>query len=169
MIKLNINIGDKYGRLTILKEVEPKSNLRYFQYKCECGKERIGQLSHLRNGLTQSCGCYRIERRFIDGDYNQTNKTEFYYISKLWTSIKTRCYNKKSNNYKYYGGRGIEMYKPWIKNRPLFNEWILNNLGHRPEGYSIDRINVDGNYEPDNLRWADKTTQNKNRRCVKNG
>ena len=59
------------------------------------------------------------------------------------------------------------MYKPWINNRQLFKKWILDNLGHRPEGYSIDRIDVNGHYEPDNLRWADKKTQIQNRRCMK--
>ena len=192
MRKLDIKSGDKFGRLTIIKEVESKGNFRYFQCKCECGTIRDFKIYRLTNGTTISCGCFgkelakvmgkiayernlkscnfkqgNIPHNFVDGDNRKINKTECYYITRLWQGIKQRCYNINEPGYKWYGSRGIEMYKPWINNRPLFKQWILDNLGHRPEGYSIDRINVDGHYEPDNLRWADKNTQIENRRCMK--
>lgn len=192
MRKLIINTGDKFGRLTIVCELEPrgKNNNRYFQCKCECGTERDFKIYRLTKGTTVSCGCFarelavvtgkdaqinnlskhnfkigQIPPNFIDGDNNC--KSENYYIARLWQGIKQRCYNTNEPTYKWYGSRGIKMYEPWINNRQLFKKWILDNLGHRPEGYSIDRIDVNGHYEPDNLRWADKNTQIENRRCMK--
>jgi hypothetical protein len=192
MRKLDIVSGTKYGRLTIIKEVEPKNTRRYFQCKCECGTIRDFKIYRLTKGITVSCGCFARElskvlgksayernlkpydfkkgqqaHNFVDGDNNKIKKTECYYIARLWQGIKQRCYNPNEKGYRWYGARGIEMYKPWIKDRQLFKQWILENLGHRPEGYSIDRIDVNGNYEPNNLRWADKATQNQNRRCMK--
>jgi hypothetical protein len=194
MRKLDIKIGDKYGRLTILKELEPrgKNKHRFFQCKCECGIERDFRIYRLTNGITQSCGCLgkeiakiigikaqknnlskynfkkgNIPNNFVDGDNSKIKKAECYYIARLWQGIKQRCYNPNEPGYKWYGAEGIEMYKPWINDRQLFKKWILDNLGHRPEGHSIDRINVNGNYEPDNLRWADKKTQARNKRNVK--
>jgi hypothetical protein len=82
----------------------------------------------------------------------------------LWENIKKRCYNKNIKSYKNYGGRGIEMYKPWIKNYSLFKEYIQNNLGERPNRFSLDRINNNGNYVPSNLRWSDSKTQVHNSR-----
>jgi hypothetical protein len=189
--KFVINEGDKYGRLTIVKEVASKGYYRYFECKCECGTVRDFKIYRLTNGTTVSCGCYARERsselgveaakrlepyffpkgiivhNFVDGDNSKIEKTECHYIARLWQGIKQRCYNTNEPGYRWYGARGIEMYKPWINNRQLFKKWILDNLGHRPEGYSIDRIDVNGHYEPDNLRWADKNTQIENRRCMK--
>ena len=192
MRKLDIVAGTKYGRLTIVKEVEPKGHYRYFQCQCECGTIRDFKIYRLTKGITVSCGCYGKElaksmgaqayernlkpydfrkgvlpHNFVDGDNRKINKTECYYITRLWQGIKQRCYNPKEKGYRWYGARGIIMYEPWINDRQLFKKWILDNLGHRPEGYSIDRIDVNGNYEPDNLRWADKATQLYNRRCTK--
>jgi hypothetical protein len=192
MRKLEIKAGDIFGRLTIIKEVEPKGSYRYFECKCECGSIRNFKIYRLTKGITVSCGCFARELskvmgktayeknlkpynftkgkqpfNFVDGDNNKKVKTDCYYIARLWQGIKQRCYNSNEPGYKWYGARGIEMYKPWIKDRQLFKQWILDNLGHRPEGYSIDRIDVNGNYEPNNLRWADKATQLYNRRCTK--
>lgn len=193
MRKLDINVGDKYGRLTIVREVNQRGYQRYVECKCDCGTIKEQSFHKIKSGDIISCGCLikesarnlmlelrkktngstdwkkgNISHNFVDGDNSKINKTECYYISRLWQGIKQRCYNTNEPGYKWYGLRGIEMYKPWINNRPLFKEWILNNLGHRPEGYSIDRIDVNGNYEPDNLRWADKKTQVQNRRCMIN-
>jgi hypothetical protein len=192
MKKLDIVAGTKYGRLTIIKEVKQRKYQRYVKTRCECGTIKEQSFHKIKCGDTISCGCFAKEiakvmgtkayqrnlkpynfetgftpHNFVDGDNNKVNKTECYYIARLWQGIKQRCYNPNEPGYKWYGARGIEMYKPWIKDRQLFKQWILDNLGHRPEGYSIDRINVNGNYEPNNLRWADKATQLQNRRCTK--
>ena len=82
----------------------------------------------------------------------------------LWTSVKQRCYNPKNHSYRHYGGRGISVHEPWITSRIAFITWINENLGPRPEGMSLDRIDNDGNYEPGNLRWATQSDQIRNRR-----
>lgn len=83
-------------------------------------------------------------------------------IYELWKRIKQRCYNENHTFYKNYGGRGIKVFDNWISDYRSFESWILNNLGEKPEGFSLDRIDNDGNYEPGNLRWADRKTQNNN-------
>lgn len=87
---------------------------------------------------------------------------------KLWGNIKNRCYNKQTPVYFYYGHRGIKMYDDWINNPPLFIEYVKSLSDYGTENYTLDRINNDGNYEPGNLRWIDKTTQVFNRRKAKN-
>lgn len=80
-----------------------------------------------------------------------------------WAQIKQRCYNKNNKRYCYYGSRGIKMFSGWIECPEEFINWIETNLGHRPDGYSLDRIDNDGDYMPGNLRWTTQRTQNKNR------
>lgn len=87
-------------------------------------------------------------------------------LYKTWSMIHQRCTNPNNTNYKNYGGRGIIMYEPWKNSFTEFNNYILKNLGERPEGMTLDRINTDGNYEPGNLRWADHSTQMHNRRVL---
>jgi len=83
---------------------------------------------------------------------------------RCWANIKQRCYNKKNPMYHQYGGRGIKLYKPWINNFKLFYEYIISLPDHGVKGYTLDRENNEGNYEPGNLRWADWKTQMNNRR-----
>lgn len=85
-----------------------------------------------------------------------------HYLYNTWVSIKQRCFNKKCDDYLRYGATGITMYSLWIDDSKSFLEWIDKNLGMRPDGYSIDRIDPWGNYEPGNLRWADRKTQRMN-------
>jgi hypothetical protein len=196
--KLELIEGTKFNKLTLIKEVEPKhtpsgTKFRMGLWKCECGNEKEIRYNRVRVGDTISCGCVQRNNsairmsklreqnnfntdfkkghkpfNFIDGDNRKVNKTENYYITRLWQGMKQRCYNPNESCYKHYGERGIKMYEPWINNRPLFKEWLLTNLGPRPERHSIDRIDVNGDYEPNNLRWATQQTQVENRRCSKN-
>lgn len=192
MRKLEIKTGDKFGRLTIIKELEPrgKDKFRYFECECECGTIRDFKIYRLTGGLTVSCGCYgrelskvlgfisvqslkpfafpkgHIPANYVDGDNSKINKNQNYYLTRTWQGIKQRCYNPNEKAYQWYGERGIKVYEPWINDYQLFKQWIIENLGHRPEGYSLDRIDNDGDYTPDNLRWADQTTQVNNRRKI---
>lgn len=84
------------------------------------------------------------------------------YLRVTWRGIKRRVFDKKNNKYHRYGGRGIKMHEDWIDNFQTFKKYILENIGERPEGHSIDRINNDGNYEPGNLRWANAQVQKQN-------
>jgi AraC-like DNA-binding protein len=87
-----------------------------------------------------------------------------HYLYSVYKGIKNRCFNIKSTSYKNYGARGITLYKEWSENFELFYEYVLNNLGERPKGYSLDRINNEGNYEPNNIRWASASEQSQNTR-----
>jgi hypothetical protein len=85
-----------------------------------------------------------------------------------WTTIKQRCFNPRCKDYLYYGARGITLFPPWIHDFLSFEAWMTEHVGPRPKGHTLDRIDNDGDYEPGNLRWADQSTQNFNRRrwCV---
>ena len=100
-----------------------------------------------------------------DEDITKTKALE-YYLRKTWRLMKFRTQNKTSNSYKAYGGRGITMCKEWIDSFDTFEKYVLDTLGDRPEGSSIDRINNDGNYEEGNIRWATAEVQGQNRRTT---
>ena len=85
-------------------------------------------------------------------------------LYKLWRRIKNRCFNESADCFSDYGGRGITIHPDWLNDPVAFIEWMESNLGERPPGYSIDRIDNDGDYEPGNLRWASRSDQNLNRR-----
>lgn len=86
------------------------------------------------------------------------------YLYSAWEHIKGRCYNPRDKSYHAYGARGIALFCEWISDPAAFVDWVLSNLGERPAGHSIDRLNNDGDYAPGNLRWADATTQSRNTR-----
>lgn len=152
--------GKKFGRLTVIKMVE-RNKFNQIQYlcKCECGNEKIILGSVLRSGHTQSCGC--LHKEIIGKASKKHGKTNTR-IYQTWCNIKARCYNSANTYYYNYGGRGIIMCDEWKNNFENFYEWGINN------GYSdnltIDRIDVNGNYEPNNCRWTTREIQNKNTR-----
>lgn len=155
--KIEVNQGDRYGKLVIIKEVEQHLGRRAFLCKCDCGNETKSTLKILRSGDKKSCGC--IQKDFVSKlkmKHNLHHLPEY----KVWKGMKTRCSNPKSKGYNSYGGRGITVYPLWIES---FEEFY-NYLGPRPEGMSLDRIDVNGNYEPNNVRWADAITQANNKR-----
>lgn len=84
----------------------------------------------------------------------------------IWSGIQQRCLNPNNPNYHSYGGRGITFHAPWVSDYEAFRSWILGNIGPRPDGHSLDRIDNDGNYEPGNLQWATQREQCLNRRTV---
>lgn len=141
-----------------------KSGNQFTQWvcKCDCGKIRVVFTSSLKNGRSTSCGCLAkskaAEIAKINFKTHGDTKTRLYQI---WSGIKKRCNNENAYNYKNYGGRGIKICNEW--NEYLgFRTWALDN-GYN-DSLSIDRIDVDGDYTPDNCRWVDIVTQNNNRR-----
>ncbi|KKM85273.1 hypothetical protein LCGC14_1290780 [marine sediment metagenome] len=155
-------IGKKIGRLLVIREaVRTKGGRRKWLCKCNCGNLVSVMDQHLKNLNTQSCGCLHREllsRATVHGYRRRNSKLTPEYVS--WQKAKSRCHNVNDKSYKYYGARGIMMCKEW---RDSFAQFF-KDMGQRPEGYSIERIDNEGNYEASNCKWATRKEQNSNQR-----
>jgi hypothetical protein len=162
-LKLNGRIKDllnkKFGRLTVIAFEDVIHNRVYWRCKCECGGVVVKPANSLRNGDVKSCGCLPhdmlIERNTIHG----MSKTSIYTV---WCSMIQRCTDKNHKRYNDYGGRGITVCDRWLNSFENF----YKDMGDRPEGTTMDRIDNDGNYEPGNCRWATSEEQNNNTRMT---
>lgn len=158
--------GKKFGRWTVIKRSDNQYTVaERWDCLCECGTEKSVIGSSLKNGTSKSCGCYCTESRFNSQRHLTHGLTGNRFYQK-WERIKNRCYCKSNPRYADYGGRGIKMYEEWINSPEKFVEYVSNLPNSENTEYSLDRINNDGNYEPGNLRWADKYTQARNKRGV---
>lgn len=148
--------GRIYGRLKVIAFSHKAGRVKHWICKCECGNIKTINGYNLGKG-TNSCGC-------LAGKNIKHGETKFDTFSKeyrAWVSIKRRCFYKPAVDYKYYGGRGISVAPEWVKSYESF----LKHIGRAPSTeHSIDRINVNGNYEPGNVRWATRKEQAKNKR-----
>ena len=162
--------GMRFGRLVVQERAESgvccgKKTSRWVCI-CDCGEKIVTEAHSLRRGRTKSCGCLNREvqkkdaktRALKHGD----SDSRIYHI---WAHMKQRCDNKNVERYKHYGGRGIFVCEEWHSSFDSFRAWALSS-GYR-EDLTIDRIDVDGNYEPSNCRWATWAEQSRNRRCCK--
>lgn len=152
-------VSEIYGRLTVLAESEPTDSQRRRRVlaRCECGVEKTYRLEHLKTGATVSCGCHR---RMVSSTQALTHGMTHEPIYQVWSAMKERCGNPRNKSYADYGGRGIRVCEPWLASFETF----LADMGERPVGTSIDRIDNEGNYEPGNCRWATASQQRMNRR-----
>ena len=154
--KLNL-VGMKFGQLTVLSEAGSNKHKKVcWLCKCECGNLTTVPGSHLKNNHTTSCGCLS-PIKYIHGGY--ANKER---LCLIWSAMKRRCYKSSFTGYENYGGRGITVCGEWLNDYKSFKNWALKN-GYK-EGLEIDRIDVNGNYEPVNCRWVFKKIQNNNKR-----
>jgi hypothetical protein len=164
--------GKKFGRWTVIKFVKAiprynengsiKSRKLYYLCKCDCGNERIVVSENLKSGKSKSCGCIRKE--------NPNFKTHWLSNTRLYTvyvGMKARCYNPNNSSYKNYGERGITVCDEWLKDFKAFYDWAIANgydkTAKRGE-CTLDRINNNIGYTPENCRWVSQSLQNNNTR-----
>ena len=152
-------IGEVYGRLIIIDDFISKTKDRRVLVKCSCGTVKDVYLRDLRIGDTQSCGCYLKEVITKHGDHAER-------LYKIYYGMLNRCYLKTFTRYDSYGGRGIRVCSEWKNSYENFRSWALSH-GYTDD-LSIDRIDVNGNYEPSNCRWILKSFQGRNKRKFQN-
>lgn len=154
--------GKIFTRLTVIKESTKRiSGGVIWECLCDCGNQTFVAASHLIREKTKSCGCLAKER-LSEGRFKHGKSNTFEYD--CWRSMKARCYNENNARFEKYGERGITVCDKWLKSFENFYE----DMGKCPEGLSLDRIDVNGNYCPENCRWADIYTQNFNQGMRKN-
>lgn len=146
-------VGERFGRLVILKRIGHRGKSTLWLAQCDCGNTHKVTSNLLLQGACRSCGCLRKELRT---KHSMSNSK----LYDVYISMKGRCYNPNWCNYKNYGGRGIKVCKEWKSSFIPFYTWAINN-GYK-EGLSIDRIDNNGNYEPSNCRWVSQKDQSNN-------
>lgn len=152
-------VGKRFGRLTVIKRLNKNKWGEYpWLCKCDCGNETIGMSWRMRNGDKQSCGCLQKE---AIAKVSTRHNLYGIRLHTTWRHMKERCNNPNSTDYHNYGGRGITYYQEWEEFKPFY-EWAMKN-GYKDD-LTIDRIDVNGNYEPSNCRWVSRKKQGRNKR-----
>lgn len=153
--------GQRYGRLLVLSlyDMVKNADTRWL-CRCDCGNEHVARSVCLQGGSSRSCGCLAKEvMKAVHTTHGETIGGKDTREFRAWRAMRRRCYDTTRQNYAAYGGRGIKVCKRW-----LVFENFLADMGRCPTGLTLDRINTNGNYEPGNCRWADWTTQSRNKR-----
>lgn len=153
-------VGQRFNRLIVLERVGVnKHQESLFRCRCDCGSETEATTHNLRRKSIQSCGCLRIDegrKTGLTAKRHGMHNTPTYIT---WQHMRYRCANPDDDAYRWYGAKGVEVCDEWNS-----FEKFLEDMGERPEGMTLDRINPFGDYEPDNCRWADSETQHQNTR-----
>lgn len=149
-----------YSRLVVKHLLFRKNSMTYWECTCQCGNSKIASRRQLEKGTVRSCGCLEIE----EFQHLQKQGTSYSSEYSSWERMRRRCSDKNDVRYPIYGGRGIKVCDRWMSSFQNF----YKDMGPKPDPtYSIDRIDVNGDYKPSNCRWADRSTQNKNKRPFK--
>lgn len=151
--------GQRFERLVVLGEAAKDNHGRVtWLCRCDCGEKVVVQAYNLKNGNTKSCGCYKREKAKADSTKHGEVGTRLYTI---WKDMRQRCTNPNNRAYSHYGGRGIEICEEWRVSYAAFAEWAMST-GYA-DNLSIDRIDTNGDYAPDNCRWTTEKVQQNNR------
>ena len=163
--KINL-IGQKFGRLKVVEQSNNLHNRIAWLCKCNCGNYKVVTSTDLKTNKVRSCGCLRKETTIKTTQKNATHHLTNTRLYKIWNSMKQRCYYKKQKEYNNYGGRGIKVCDEWKKDFMSFYNWAIQNgydENKTTKEQSIDRIDVNGNYEPNNCRLTTMKKQQNNR------
>jgi len=166
MIPKPAPIGEKFGRLTVIKELPPKiyptNEQRRILCRCDCGNFSKTWLTMVTRGCIKSCGCLNLEAK-IEAATTHGMRNHPLYI--VFRAMQARCYNEKHVGYHNYGGRGITICKSWLEDRSKFFEWALSHGWEK--GLRIERIDNDKGYSPSNCKFATALEQGSNKRSTK--
>jgi hypothetical protein len=154
--------GQRFTRLTVVRVNRNEDRTMYWDCLCDCGNTKVYTSAMLLSGHVKSCGCLKREILTSSAPKNKTHGMSKSKTYKSWVSMIQRCENQKNHNYHRYGGRGVTVCDRW---RASFDDFMAD-MGERPDGMTLDRVDNDGSYEPGNCRWATPAEQSSNRGMI---